>query len=125
MALPLKPIEAGDIMFKPHRYLSAALLTAVVGITPACATGAYYRSPDQVRVASHDAYDHAFRDGYSRGRDDARHHRRRGAELAGEYRSGDRAYDRRYGDRDDYRRGYRDAFMRGYEQGYWEFSYRR
>ncbi len=69
-----------------------------------------------------------YNDGYERGLDDARHHRRFNLTGQSWYRDGDRHYDSRYGPRAQYKVDYRDGFRQGYDAGYRDASegrYRR
>lgn len=63
-------------------------------------------------------YDVGARDGYEKGRDDARANRVPNPRLHKWYRAGDRHYDRRYGNRRQYADEYRRGFLAGYEQAY-------
>ena len=60
------------------------------------------------------------RDGYEKGREDARDNDSYDPVRHSWYRSGDRGYNNRYGTRDDYKLVYRDGFESGYERGYRE-----
>lgn len=64
------------------------------------------------------AIENGYRDGFDKGREDARDRDRYNPERHGRYRSADRGYERRYGDKDDYRRIYRRGFQQGYRDGY-------
>jgi hypothetical protein len=64
------------------------------------------------------AADRGFRDGFEKGREDARDGDRFDPRRHKWYREGDRGYDRDYGAKEYYKQGYRDAFVQGYEQGY-------
>jgi hypothetical protein len=66
------------------------------------------------------AYDNGSRDGYEKGREDARDNDSFDPVRHSRYRSGDRGYNSRYGTRDDYKLVYRDGFESGYERGYRE-----
>ena len=66
------------------------------------------------------AWEIGERDGYSKGLDDARRHRRPDVSRQRWYRNGDHNYDRNYGPRDEYRIGYRRGFERGYDRAYRE-----
>jgi flagellar biosynthesis/type III secretory pathway protein FliH len=76
--------------------------------------GAYY-SP---------AFDNGARDGYEKGREDARKDRGFDPVRHSWYRGGDRHYERRYGSREQYKDVYRRGFQQGYERGYREGRYR-
>ena len=60
------------------------------------------------------------RDGYEKGREDARDNDSYDPVRHSWYRSGDRGYNNRYGTRDDYKLVYREGFESGYERGYRE-----
>lgn len=60
------------------------------------------------------------RDGYEKGREDARDNDSYDPVRHSWYRSGNRGYNSRYGTRDDYKLVYRDGFEAGYERGYRE-----
>lgn len=64
------------------------------------------------------ALENGYRDGFDKGREDARDRDRFNPERHGRYRSADHGYERRYGDKDDYRRIYRRGFEQGYRDGY-------
>ena len=58
------------------------------------------------------------RDGYEKGRDDARDRDRADPRSQKWYREGDRNYNSRYGNRDQYKNEYRRGFLVGYDRGY-------
>ena len=60
------------------------------------------------------------RDGYEKGREDARDNDSYDPVRHSWYRSGDRGYNNRYGTRDDYKLVYREGFESGYDRGYRE-----
>lgn len=64
------------------------------------------------------------RDGYEKGREDARKNRSADPRRHKWYREGDREYERRYGNREQYKDEYRRGFMAGYEHGYRDGRYR-
>lgn len=70
------------------------------------------------------AYDAGVRDGYEKGREDARDRDSFDPLRHSWYRSGDRHYKREYGPREHYRDLYRQAFREGYDRGYREAFYR-
>jgi hypothetical protein len=70
------------------------------------------------------ALDNGIRDGYEKGREDARKNRSFDPRRHSWYRSGDRHYERRYGSRERYEDIYRRGFQEGYERGYREDRYR-
>ncbi|HEY0377772.1 MAG TPA: hypothetical protein VGC87_12675 [Pyrinomonadaceae bacterium] len=59
-----------------------------------------------------------FADGVKEGRKDREHRDSYNFTDEGNYRSGDRDYSSRMGDREAYRRYYREAFQHGYDDGY-------
>ncbi len=66
------------------------------------------------------ALDTGARDGYQKGRDDARGNDGYDPVRHSWYRSGTRGYENRYGSKEQYRNVYREGFERGYAQGYRE-----
>ncbi len=70
------------------------------------------------------ALNNGNRDGYEKGREDARKNRSFDPLRHSWYRSGDRHYEREYGSRDEYKNVYRRGFQQGYERGYQESRYR-
>jgi hypothetical protein len=64
------------------------------------------------------AYDNGYRDGLTKGRDDAEDRHRFDAERHGWYRSATRGYDDDYGNRAEYQARYRQGFEAGYAEGY-------
>jgi hypothetical protein len=81
-----------------------------------------WRDHDQRRdeFGERRAFENGRRDGYSKGFDDMRHHRRPDVYRQKWFRNGDHNYDRAYGPRDEYRNGYRRGFELGYERAYRE-----
>jgi hypothetical protein len=65
-------------------------------------------------------FDIGARDGYEKGREDARDNNRLDPRRHKWYREGDREYNSRYGSRDRYKDEYRRGFTLGYERGYRE-----
>ncbi|HJR61113.1 MAG TPA: hypothetical protein VJ813_17005 [Vicinamibacterales bacterium] len=65
-------------------------------------------------------FDIGARDGYEKGREDARDNDRFDPRRHKWYRDGDRDYDNRYGSRERYKDEYRRGFTVGYERGYRE-----
>ena len=63
-------------------------------------------------------FDIGARDGYEKGREDARDRRAHDARRHAWYRAGDRDYNSRYGNRERYKDEYRRGFMTGYDRGY-------
>jgi len=70
------------------------------------------------------AFDYGARDGYEKGREDARKNRSFDPVRHSWYRSGDRHYQSRSGSREQYKDVYRRGFQQGYERGYREGRYR-
>ncbi|HSC27108.1 MAG TPA: hypothetical protein VLD67_07530 [Vicinamibacterales bacterium] len=66
-----------------------------------------------------------LRDGYQKGREDARDRDRFDPVRHSWYRSGDRGYKREYGPKEQYENAYREAFRDGYERGYRDWRYSR
>ena len=64
------------------------------------------------------AYDNGYRDGLTKGREDAQDRDSYDPVRHSWYRSGDRGYNSRYGAKDAYKLAYRDGFEAGYEQSY-------
>ena len=100
------------------RISAATLLTFGAASTQAIAATQWGRQypPSYERRDAYErrAFDNGERDGYSKGIDDVRHHRRADVNRQRWYRNGDHDYDHHYGTRDAYRVDYR----RGFEQGY-------
>ena len=67
-----------------------------------------------------EAQERGLREGYQKGREDARDNDGYDPRRHNWYRDGDRGYKSRDGSRDQYKRVYRDAFEQGYGQGYRE-----
>lgn len=65
-------------------------------------------------------FQNGTRDGYEKGREDARDNDSYDPVRHSWYRSGDRGYNNRYGTRDDYKLVYREGFEAGYARGYRE-----
>jgi len=86
-----------------------------------------YGYPGNDRYGYNPAHSAGLRDGYEKGREDARDRDRYEPQRHSWYRSGDRDYRREYGSRDQYRDLYRQAFREGYDRGYREsgYGYRR
>ena len=63
-------------------------------------------------------FDIGARDGFEKGREDARDNDRFDPRRHKWYRAGDREYNDRYGPRDRYQDEYRRGFLTGYERGY-------
>ena len=63
-------------------------------------------------------FDNGYKDGYEKGRDDARDRDSYDPVRHSRYRSADRGYNRRYGSREEYKDIYRDGFRAGYDEGY-------
>jgi len=69
-------------------------------------------------------FDVGARDGYEKGREDARDNDRFDPRRHKWYREGDHDYNGRYGSRDRYKDEYRRGFTQGYERGYRDRRYR-
>lgn len=65
-------------------------------------------------------FDNGYKDGYAKGREDARDRDAYDPRRHRDYRSADRGYDRRYGTKNEYKNVYREGFTAGYEDGYRE-----
>ena len=80
------------------------------------------RDPDGRGGYGHDSvpFDNGYRDGYDKGREDARDQDSFDPVRHSRYRSGDRGYNSRYGSKEQYRNVYRDGFEAGYAAGYRE-----
>src|SRR4051812_6085801 len=102
-------------MFKPSRVVPVLFLVGSFATT-ACATSVYRSRSVYSQQYERRAYDNGFREGLSRGRDDAERGRQFSYARQDEYRDADRGYRRQDGNKDDYRR----AFRQGYEAGYTE-----
>jgi hypothetical protein len=63
-------------------------------------------------------FDNGYKDGYDKGREDARDNDSHDPVSHARYRAGDHGYDRRYGTREEYKNVYRDGFRAGYDEGY-------
>jgi hypothetical protein len=63
-------------------------------------------------------FDNGYKDGYDKGREDARDRHAYDPTRHSDYRSADRGYDRRYGSKEQYKEIYRYGFRAGYEDGY-------
>lgn len=110
------------------RISAAALLVLGAASTQACATGQYPYRYERREGYYARAFDNGERDGYARGIDDVRHHRRADVYRQKWYRNGDRDYDRHYGSREEYREQYRRGFAQGYDRAYresWREGWRR
>jgi len=83
-----------------------------------------YGGYPQGRVDYLSPFDIGARDGYGKGREDARDNDRFDARRHKWYREGDREYNSRYGSRERYKDEYRRGFAQGYERGYRESRYR-
>jgi hypothetical protein len=101
-----------------HAIFTAALLTAVLGTSTACAARAsVFGYPDaRVRVDNR-AFQIGYDEGRSRGYDDARRGRRYDYDRHRAFRNADQGY-RGNGSRGAYREAYRRGFVDGYDTGY-------
>jgi hypothetical protein len=110
-------------MFRPHRHLPALALAVGVGIaTPACASPLYQSRGVYAQTLERRAYDNGRREGFARGRDDARSGREYSYTRSDEYREADNGYRRQDGSRDAYRRTFRQGFQAGYTEGFNQFA---
>lgn len=114
------------------RISTAALLT--FGAAPSLALAApqwrsqYPYSSERRGTFEQRAFDNGERDGYSKGIDDVRHHRRADMNRQRWFRNGDHDYDRHWGSRDAYRVDYRRGFEEGYDRAFregWREGWRR
>jgi len=69
------------------------------------------------------AFDNGYRDGYDKGREDARDRDSYDPVRHSRYRSADRGYNGRYGSKEAYKAVYRDGFRSGYDAGYRDNAY--
>ena len=103
--------------------LSFALLIGLSGsaLVLGAAGQDRYRSRDGQYGGSLDArqhgYEHAYRDGADRGRQD-RERRNNYSLRDNDYISGARAYEPAFGDKREYMQGYREGYKAGYEDGF-------
>ena len=110
-------------MFSPYRHLPALALAVGVGVaTPACAYPLYQARGGYSQPFERRAYDNGRREGFERGRDDARSGRGFSYTRYNEYRDGDDGYRRQDGSRDAYRRTFRQRFEAGYTEGFNQFA---
>jgi len=110
-------------MFSPFRHLSALALAAGVGVvTPACAAPLYQSRGVYSQPFERRAYDNGRREGFARGRDDARSGRQFSYARDASYRNADRGYRRQDGNLDAYRRTFRQGFQDGYSEGFNQFA---
>ena len=107
-------------MLKNHWLLAAAVVAAVLFLTaPACVlSGSRYGHQGNTRNDGRRGYDAGYRDGLSRGDDDAGHRREFRVDRDGRYRNADTGYRRGDGDRDSYRRAVRQGDEAGYQEGF-------
>jgi hypothetical protein len=110
-------------MFSPFRHLPALALAAGVGVvTPACAGPLYQSRGVYSQSFERRAYDNGRREGFVRGRDDARSGRQFSYARDGSYRNADIGYRRQDGSLDAYRRTFRQGFQDGYSEGFNQFA---
>lgn len=96
-----------------------------------------YRVPGRNRAPGNDPYDdyersryttpafqNGYRDGLTKGREDADDNDRYDPNRHGWYRSATRGYENEYGTRSQYQARYRDGFEAGYAEGYRAFGRR-
>jgi hypothetical protein len=63
-------------------------------------------------------FDNGYKDGYDKGREDARDNDSYDPVRHSRYRSADRGYNQRYGTKEEYKNIYREGFRGGYDYGY-------
>jgi hypothetical protein len=85
---------------------------------------AYPGYPPQSRGYGSPAFQNGVNDGFEKGAEDARKDRSYDPRRHSWYRSGDRHYEGRYGNRESYKDIYRQGFTDGYDRGYREGRYR-
>ncbi len=106
-----------------YRQLPALALAFGFGVaTPACASPLYQSRAVYSQTFERRAYDNGHREGFSRGRDDARRGREFSYTRSDEYREADSGYRRQDGSRDAYRRSFRQGFQAGYAAGFNQFA---
>jgi hypothetical protein len=110
-----------------HRYISALLFVASVGVaTPGCAAQIYRpRGGNVSQELQRRAYDNGWSEGVKRGRDDARDGRPVSLDRYKEYRNADKGYRGRDGSKEQYRRAFRQAFQNGYTEAFNDVSRQR
>jgi hypothetical protein len=104
---------------------AALLVTGAVSAQASAAEQWDRRSPYSYEqrheeFGEHRAFENGQRDGYSKGFEDARHHRRPDMDRQKWYRNADHDYNRSYGSRDEYRVEYRRGFAVGYDRAFQE-----
>ena len=110
-------------MFSPFRHLPALALAVGVGaVTPACAPPLYQSRGVYSQSFERRAYDNGRREGFARGRDDARSGRQFSYARDASYRNADTGYRRQDGSLDSYRRTFRQGFQDGYSDGFNQFA---
>jgi hypothetical protein len=109
-------------MVNPYRFLPALLLAVGAATVSACATPIYQTRGVYAQQFERRAYDNGYREGLTRGREDARSRRQFSYDRHNEYRNADDGYRRQDGYRDDYRRSFRQGFETGYTQAYNQFA---
>lgn len=105
------------------RVSAAALLVFGAASTQTYAATQYSQYPyryERRDTYERRAFDNGERDGYAKGIDDLRHHRRADVNRQRWYRNGDHDFDRHYGTRDAYRVDYRRGFELGYDRAFRE-----
>jgi hypothetical protein len=65
-------------------------------------------------------FNNGYKDGFDKGREDARDRDSYDPVRHDRYRDGDHGYNKRYGTKDQYKNVYRDGFRGGYDDGYRE-----
>ena len=106
------------------RISTAALLTLGATSTQALAATQWERqypsSYERRDTVVRRAFGNGEHDGFAKGMDDVRHHRRADINRQRWYRNGDHSYDGHYGTRDAYRMEYRRGFEQGYDRAFRE-----
>lgn len=87
--------------------------------------GAWGAGPYGRTTYASPAFENGLREGYEKGREDARRNRSFDPVRHSWYRAGDRHYRSQYGPREAYKDQYRRGFQQGYARGYEEARYSR
>ena len=110
-------------MSSPFRHLPALALAAAVGVvTPACGAPLYQSRGVYSPSFEPRAYDNGRREGFARGRDDARSGRQFSYARDASYRNADWGYRRQDGNLEAYRRAFRQGFQAGYSEAFNQFA---
>jgi hypothetical protein len=122
LKLPAVPACVEVTMVNPYRLLPAMLLAFGAVAMPACAAPFYQSRGVYSQQFERRAYDNGYREGLTRGRDDARRGRQFSYARDNEYRDADNGYRRQDGDRDAYHRSFRQGFEAGYTEAFNQFA---